>query len=171
MKKKKYTGFSLIELLIAVAIMLIVGTIVTSVLFVSLRTSSKSETTLLVKQNGEFALSQMTKSIRFAKQLDSPASCVTPVTQLSVTITSFLDGGQTTFSCSGSTIASNGASLIDTTAVTASGCSFICSQTSSSQPPTITIQFTLNARTTSSFVETTATAPFKTSVTMRNFAQ
>lgn len=162
-------GFTLLELLIAVAIMLIVGTIVTSVLFISLRTSKKSDALILAKQQGETAMSQMSKAIRFAKTLDDPVSCTTSVTQSSVTITSLLDGGQTTFSCTGATIASNGASLINEGILTVDSCSFVCSQSSTSEPPTISINFTLSTKTTTSFIERTATVPFQTAVTMRNF--
>jgi len=168
--KSKLQGFTLIELLIAIGVMVTVSTIALTILTVILRSSEKANLMLQLKQNGNAALSQMVDAIRYAKSLDSPASCMPSVTLTppSLTITSLQDNGQTTYACSANTISSNSASLIDTNAFTVSSCSFVCSQSSADTPPTITIQFTLQTKTQNNFVETTASLPFESAVTLRN---
>ncbi|HZE86945.1 MAG TPA: type II secretion system protein [Methylomirabilota bacterium] len=169
---RKQKGFSLIELLVSMAVFASVTTVIITVLFVSFRAGKKSDVLISLKQNGDATLAQMVKSIRYAKSLDAPAACTTPVTQASITITSISDAKQTIFSCpagASTSITSNSASLIDTNAVSVSGCSFTCSQATTNDPPTITIQFTLGAKNTTSFVETTGSIPFQTSVTLRNY--
>jgi prepilin-type N-terminal cleavage/methylation domain-containing protein len=165
-------GFTLIEVLAAMAVFVTVSGVILSILFVSLRGSRKSDVIVSARQNGDVAMSQMVRMIRYAKSLDSPTSCVPSSSSLtSITITSS-DDNQTVFSCpvnSGDGIASNSASLVDTTAVSVSACSFSCSQPSLNDPPTITIGFTLAALGGGNLVEGKTTLPFQTSVTMRNY--
>lgn len=173
-KKKRFIqeGFTLIELLTAIAVFGIIGTIAVSVIVIALQGSTKSEVLTTVKQNGTYALSQMVRSIRYAKSLDSPNTCVPSVNLTSLTITSGFDLGQTTYSCptaTSTTISSNSASLVDTSAVSVKSCSITCIQNTSADPPTVTIKFTLTGNNASGFVERVATVPFESSVTMRNF--
>lgn len=113
----------------------------------------------------------MVKSIRYAQTITAPATCVPTVTTNAITITNLLDQAQTTYSCNANTISSNSASLIDTTSLKVTGCSFVCTQQTISSMPIITIQFTLQPKTAGNFAETNFTLPFQTSVTMQNYGQ
>lgn len=166
---KNQRGYTLLELLTVVGLLSVIGVIVLSVIFISIRGTQKSDTSEVIRQNGEVALSQIVKNIRYAKSLDSPASCVPATTVNTITVTSLQDGGQTTYACSNNTISSNSASLLDTNAVTTTSCSFVCSQSNQSNPPTITIQYTLSAKGANNFTETRATTPFQSSVILRNY--
>src|SRR5689334_9954461 len=114
----------------------------------------------------------MVRMIRYAKSLDSPTSCVPSTSGLtSITITAS-DDNQTVYSCpvtSGGSISSNSASLVDTSIVSVSNCSFTCSQPSLNDPPTVTINFSLSALGGGNLIEGKTTIPFQTSVTMRNY--
>ena len=169
----KLKGFTLIELLLAFGIISAIGTAILSILFITLRVSRKSDVLIGLKQSGNTVMSQVIKQIRYAKSLDSPGDCRTPIVG-DITITSSLDNAQTTFSCapvnSVNTIASNGASLVDVNAFAVTNCSFTCTQTTLNDPPTISLKFTLT-KASNGFVETTGSVPFQTSVTMRNFSQ
>lgn len=179
-------GYTLIELLAVIVILVSVGAIITSILVTALRGGSRSNTTNEVRDSGNYAISQMSKMLTFAKTFDgvstdginyvtncivtqppAPTPTIAPVTYQYIKITSF-DGGQTVFSCNGSTIASNGASLINVTNLTVSSCSVLCSQTNLLSSPTIDINFTLSKLNSGFFVENQTTIPFKTSVTPRN---
>lgn len=165
-------GFTLVEVLVVISLIGIIGTLVVAVLSITLRGSQKADVIAVTRQNGNLALSQMTKQIRFAKSIDSPSSCIPSVTSTSITITSFTDGDQTTFACPTSLdsgITSNSASLMDANAVSVESCSFICSQANSQDPPTVTIEFTLIPFVENQFTEAQTSLPFQTSVTMRNF--
>ena len=167
-------GFTLIELLVVMSIFAVIGVLIISILFITLRGSNKSESVSIVKQNGTFALSQMVKQIRYAKSLDNPLTCVPTSNTPTLTITSLADNGQTTFSCPtnlNSPITSNSAALVDASAVSVTSCSFTCTQSNISEPPRVTIQFTLNSQNTSGLVETKSSIPFQTSVIMRNAVQ
>lgn len=165
-------GFSLIELLVVAGVFVTISTIILSIFVIALRGSQKSEYLLTMKQNGNFASSQMVKQIRYAESIVSPSSCLPTVTQSSITIASLANNGQTTFSCPTSPsegIASNSASLIDTNRVAVASCSFTCTQQTLSDPPTVTIRFTLTPKGTNALFENTGSIPFETSVTLRNF--
>jgi prepilin-type N-terminal cleavage/methylation domain-containing protein len=167
-------GFTLIELLVVMTIFVTVGGVIISILYVTLRGNDKTEVVTTVKQNGNFALSQMVKSIRFAGSLNSPASCIPSTTSPSITITSLNDKAQTTYSCPASNnnpITSNSAALVDSNAVLVTTCSFTCSQETLADNPRISIQFTLKSKATNSLPENQSTIPFQTSVIMRNAGQ
>jgi|SRR3989344_3429504 len=179
-------GYTLIELLAVIIILVAVGTIITSILVSSLRGGNRSNTVNEVRQNGNHMLSQMSKMIAYAKSFDGvsidgvnyvkdcvvtipppPTPTPTPASYSYVKITSF-DGGQTVFSCGNGTIASNGASFINTTNLSVSSCSFSCNQTNFLSAPTIDINFTLSKINSGFFLENQTTIPFETSVTPRN---
>lgn len=165
-------GFTLIEMLVVISMVAIIGSLVVTILVMTLRGSNKAELISTLKQNGNAAMAQMVRQIRYAKSLDTPSSCITPVTTQSLTTTSLTDDQQTTFTCvtgANSTIASNGASLLDTTSGSVSTCSFVCSQQNIFDPPSITIQFTLTAKNANQLEETQATVPFQTTVKLRNY--
>lgn len=164
-------GFTLIEILTVVGILSILGALVVSILTTTLRETNKSDLLNVARASGDTALNQMVKSIRYAKSLDNPATCTTPVTTSSITFTSLLDLRQTTYACGGGTISSNSASLFDTTGLKVSACSFTCSQATTLDPPTITIQYTLTPRNPGTFTESKFTQSFQTSVTLRNVIQ
>ncbi len=191
-------GFTLIELLVVMTLLLAVGTIIGVILFSSLRGTSKTNTITAVRQNGNYAISQMVKTIRNANRFDGmstdginyitncsvptppvPTPTSPPVVYNFIKITS-VDGFQTTFICpdtsfSPSTIAAkNGGgvkvSLLDTTTVSLVSCLLTCTQASLSDAPTIGITFALKEQSGSSSlpVEKTANVSFQTSVTLRN---
>jgi prepilin-type N-terminal cleavage/methylation domain-containing protein len=178
-KLKLVSGFTLIELLIVMFILGIVGTVAVSILATTLRGGNKSTNINDVRQNGNYIINQMGKMIAYSQEFkgvspdnSSDASYVTDCTNPAtvykyIKILSF-DGGETIFSCTGNTIASNGASLINTAQMTipTASCNFYCARSSKVVSPTINVVFTLQL--TGNFVENQSTISFETSVTPRN---
>lgn len=178
-KFKTISGYTLIELLVVMGVMLTVGLIVVSILVSSLRGVNKASTIETVRQNGNYTILQLSRMIEFAQSFGGVSSDGTspytincpqtsPIpTYKYIKITSF-DSAQTIFSCDSVKIASNGASFINTTDVSISGCYFTCTRQNLSQSPVIGINFTLSQQSTSSFFEKKASIPFSTSVVIRN---
>src|SRR5690349_14368779 len=79
-------GFTLVEMLTVIAIFIVIGSVVTSILITSFRTSSKTDIVTAVQDSGNYALSQMSKTIRDARGLTDPFPCNPPVTTQSMTI-------------------------------------------------------------------------------------
>jgi len=182
-KKIQKNGFTLVEMLAVMFVFAVVSSIAGTILVVSLRTSNKSTALANVRSNGNYAISQLSKTIRFARTLQSPFPCIQitptpfPITGSSVTIIG-ADGGQTIYKCTGpsdspaNTITSNGASLMDTSSVVLApgSCTFTCSQQYNSDYPLIGITFGLNSA-SNGFQENKASATaiqFSTSILMRN---
>ena len=172
---KSNKGYTLIELLAVMIIMITVGLIIATILVSSLRGSNKTNTIESIRQNGNYTILQISKMLEFAQSFQGVSNddinylpnCSSPATQYKyIKITSF-DNQPTTFSCRANDIASNGASLINTNEVSLGPCSFTCSR-NLSLPPTIGIAFTLLQKSTSSFFEKQATIDFQTSVILRN---
>lgn len=188
---KNNKGFTLVELLAVSAVMVVVSVIVTATITSSLRGTTKTNTINDVRQNGNYAIAQVSKMIEYAKSFDgvsndyngsfdsnctnlTPSLTPTPTpSQYSyIKITGF-DNGQTIFGCSQnnvSTIASNSAPLIDTNLVSVDLCSFTCERARITDSPIIGINFSLSKKTTSSLFENKASVSFTTSVKMRNLS-
>lgn len=167
-------GFTLIELLASTAVILVVGFIIVIIIVSSLRGANKTNTISTTRQNGSYAISQISKLLRFTKSIDaidgdSSKNCITdtplpapqnPESHTSITFTN-VDGGVTTIAClvipdSGGamTIASeSGAlsenitgSLLDTDLVyiPAGECELTCNQSTSSDALIVGINFALD---------------------------
>ncbi|CAN5179702.1 hypothetical protein BH09PAT1_BH09PAT1_7740 [soil metagenome] len=178
MKLRKITslhkGFTLVELLVVLAITGVAGTVLFASLSSTFRGTNKSDSIATLQQNGNFVMAQMSRMVRFASDLQSPNTCYTgsgsplaPVTSISILNS---DNLPTTFAfdTSSGTIASNGANLLNSNAVIGTACSFTCSQTSPYQSPTMSISFTLNKKNTNSLVENNSPITFPSSVNMVN---
>jgi len=188
-KKQIVDGYTLVELLAVMVVLLAVGTIIASILVSSLRSGNKSTTTNDIRQTGNNAIAQMSKMIAYAQSFNSITDstgvphrdCVppevgpttpipSPLTYSSVTITSF-DGGVTTFACddTNKTIASGSAVLIPSSMI-ASVCYFTCEQASIGSSPIIDINLTLkeNPNGHTLFPEAQSVINFQTSVSLRN---
>lgn len=166
----KQAGFTLVEMLAVIAIFVVIGGIVTSILVTSFRTSNKTDIVTAIQNNGNYAISQMAKTIRDARKLQTPFPCVPSVNASSITVLT-PDNQQVTYACASSTITSNSASLLDTSQVSLQECSFTCMQESESDLPVIRIRFSLLQKSTSTFAEQIASASavvFQTSVGIRN---
>lgn len=174
--RKHAAGFTLVEMLTVVAIFVVIGSIIMSILITSFRTSQKTEIITAIQHSGNYAILQMTKTIRDARGLITPFPCVPSVSSSTLSILT-PDDQKVTYVCAAAsggtpaTIASNGASLLDTTQVALTSCSFVCSQNSPSDLPLVTINFSLLQHTSSTFVEQIASQSainFQTSIVLRN---
>jgi prepilin-type N-terminal cleavage/methylation domain-containing protein len=179
--KKLQSGYTLIELLTVMVVLVVVGMIITSILVSTLRSGDKSTTTNYIRQSGNYAIAQMSKMIAYAKSFNGVydetnkvwTDCVSSAgkTYHQVRITAF-DGGQTIFKCdtTANVLSSNSANLInplDTSAV----CSFTCSQNDASTSPSISVDLVLKKLTPAGIVllpESQTTIDFQTSITLRN---
>lgn len=117
-------GFTLIEILVAIAVVLVVGGIITSVLTITLRGSNKATSLDNVRRNGNYAIEHVSRTIRYAKSFEGVSTgaiegstdpspyasytknCVTSVLTPTPTPINFryvkvraFDGGETVFSC------------------------------------------------------------------------
>ncbi len=170
-------GFTLVELLAVMIVLITVGGLIFGVLYASLRGSNRATILTDVQENGDYVLTEMGRVIRFAQAVEDPASCIpgptpSPTTFTSITIRN-ADQTRITYSCDDATdtIASNGASLLDTQKVELTACSFTCSQNSVYETPTIGISFSLNKRDATSAIDNNAPLTFQTTVTLRNKIQ
>lgn len=177
-------GFTLVELLIAAILIVVVSTVTTSIITTSLRSASKTTLSSTIRQSGSYITEQIVDFVRYATQFNGVKAlstdayttyCANPATQYHYLSLTTSTNTQVIFYCGASVspsvtppIASNGASLIDTTAISVSNCYFTCSQTSNSSPPIIGIYFTLSQAGSSNFSENNVSLPFSDSAFMRN---
>lgn len=164
----KSRGFTLVELLVVSGIFIIITTTIVSILFTMLRGTKNTDSIIIVRQNGEQAMAQMIRILRFARSLDD--TCPLPDDK-SVTITA-ADVSQTVyeFTCPlnpPNFIGLNGTKLTNDDTVVVDSCSFVCNQQAGGSP-TIGISFTLSRRNLGGLPEGNTKIPFKSSVTLRN---
>jgi len=137
---KLQKGYTLAELLAVISILVVISVAVSSIIFSTLRGSSKTRITTEVSQNGEYALSIISAIIADSRNItqvngsdidDCTTPNPTPAGNPSITLKR-MDGRTTRISCqtiSGVyTVASNGASLLNVRTVKAASCSFSCTQ-------------------------------------------
>lgn len=175
-KKRNSLGFTLIEMLVSIAIIITTTTVVVAILASSFTGITKSAVSEDVRQNGNGALSRISRTIQFAESFQGISS-----DDLSYEADCTSGGGGETYryvrvrtnsqivkmSCTDSDIMLGGASLIDKSRVSVieDSCSFTCIQESEIVPPVIGISFGLfKAGTDNQNTENF----FTTSVKMRN---
>lgn len=173
-KKSSQAGFTFIELLISMMIIMLIGSIILVVFFSALRGTNRSQSIITLRQNGNYALSQMTKDIRQAASISNEADCTESETD-SITIVSATDYRETTYQCSEESIASVSASqtyyLLDSSdATTVSSCAFSCGRQEATELPFVKIRFTLTTP-QSDVSHTVDPFTFSSTVTLRNAAQ
>jgi len=162
-KSKKDKGFTLIEMLIFITILVVILSISFSFLLVTLRGSSKAEALKKVKQNGDFALSTMERYILSAKKVENPV----PEDTRSILVT-MLDGSQVTFSCGGDRI-SSGSSFLTDEEVIVSDCVFeIDNIDNPGQPAVVNIDFTVDYGQPGFLTSEKASLDFSSSFVVRN---
>jgi type II secretory pathway pseudopilin PulG len=180
------SGFTIVEILAVIVVFIAIGSIAAAVFFTSLRVVNKSNSLASLRENGNYALSQMTKMIRYAVTFGGistdgitysnvcyagPITSVKNVPSTYLKITSF-DNNETVFHCipgANGNVASNSASLLDTAIVKKiDACSFSCSQENEGDPPTILINLTISETGLAGINEKNTTLPLQTSVTFRN---
>lgn len=194
--KNVLCGFTLIELIISLFLIITIGSVVVSIFFSALRGSGRSSAITIVRQNGNSAMLEISRLIRSAKSFNGVSidgvsefsqSCVsssvsaltptpTPAQYAGIQVTAF-DNGIVTIKCptgSETAITSNSADLVDTGVVSVSSypsCSFTCYQASDTDLPTIGISFILQSNTIAGSIDAPVTLPFQTTIVPRNFVR
>lgn len=181
-------GFTLVELLSSIIVLVAVGSVIAGIITSSLRGANKTTTMENIRQNGNYTLAQMSKNIEYAQVFNgfsnddttyvtscpfslapTPAPVITTYNFIKVTP---LNSSLITYNCASSppTITANGTSLVDTSAVSLLTCTLSCIQTGSTDVPIIKIGFSLGPKNANNLVEN-STPPilFETSVTVRNY--
>ncbi|HUS59770.1 MAG TPA: type II secretion system protein [Nevskiaceae bacterium] len=171
--KKNADGFTLIEILVALGILVIILVVGSNMFFTILKGSSKTKILTEVKQNGGYVINVMERMIRNAKKIET---CESGMSKLKITNP---DDGITTFHCCGSPlmIASKSGSLTCEQArltsnkvqVSSSCNDFISCTQAVGGPPVVTINFTLQQAGTAARPEEEALVNFQTAVTLRNY--
>lgn len=165
MNYKLKSGFTLIEMLVAIGLLGILAVIGSQMFFSILKNTAKTQVTIEVKQNGNRALSVMSRMIRNARSIELD-SCTTGS---SITIVN-PDRESTTFSCTGTRIASESAGVhpamyLTSEKVAVKSCDITCDLVA--EPNFVTISFTLQA--TGTRIEEVAEVDFNTTVSLRTY--
>ncbi len=162
MQYRKQKGFTLIELMVVVTVVISVAVVAGNIFYSSLRSNTKTQVTTDLKQKGDYALTIMERMIREAKVIDS-ADCSND--QLTIT---YKDGEETTFICDTTlpepdqiaSVSANSAVLLDE--ISCENFDFTCDL------PRVGIEFTLNQNPTDPLPFKRAEIKFQSSVTARN---
>lgn len=179
------------EMLVVITIFVTVSGIIMTILYTTLRGSSKTAINTTVAQNGNYALSVVSKTIANSTTVNSMAgniaSCPILPTPDPALPTSYIDltgtdGYRKVIVCNDSsnkftitdysTTPETITDLIDYSQVSliSSSCSFSCDQKNDLYTtPLITIKFGLGQAASNSAIEKQALASFETSVSLRNW--
>ena len=173
----KNQGYTIIELLAVVSILVILTGIISGILYSTLRGSSKTKITSEVTQNGNYVISVLTNMISSSTSVTKMGGveirdCTASPSGVSMSLRN-IDGDEYTIFCSQNNISSGSASLINTNQVQvrANSCKFYCSQkaTDPYAIPIIGIEFVIEDKTVG-FFENKSSSLFKSSVSMRNYS-
>lgn len=191
-------GFTLIEILISMFIILSITSVVMSIFVTGLRGSAQSSVETQVRQSGDLTLQQMARHVRNAKNFEGvsvdgatafTSSCYqqgsffgptpTPQVYKALKVTAF-DGGVTTIKCPAigeTVITSTSATLAapvpltdaSTVVVSPDACYFTCEQSSPTDMPVIGINFSVESVKIGGSVGQTVDQEFHTVVVPRNY--
>ena len=167
-------GFTLIELLVVMGVLAIMGGVILSIFFSVLRGTNKTNQLIIVRQNGNYAISQMSKIIRNAKRLEYPASCTPSVSTPYITLIGqndeqiILEHYPISNILRARSIAST-VNLTSNTQVRATNLQFTCTQAPNSNTFLIYISFIVSQSSTNPGSENSASLPFSTSIAFRNY--
>ncbi len=180
MKRLRSTdGFTILELVVSVAIVALVAVVLSQIFLVTLRTNAKTEISKDMKQNGELALESMVRMIQRAKSISS--TCISTGTSSQSIQVVNSDNGVTTLGClvdgNASRLASssaNGIEYLTSDNVTLGGTScaesslaFVC-YGAAGLPASVTISFQLSKAGMSVQSFEQSSEFFQTTATMRN---
>ncbi|MBI4096648.1 MAG: type II secretion system protein [Candidatus Levybacteria bacterium] len=183
-------GFTLVELLASIAVLVAVGSVIAGIITASLRGTNKTNVIENIRENGNYALSQISRSIEYAQAFNglsdngtdytvscrfstspTPAPVETPYKFVKVTPS---NSNSIEYSCAISTpatITSNGASMIDTSSIVLTDCVIACVQTRATDLPIVKVGFKLGPKKNPTGLAETSSPPilFETSITIRNY--
>lgn len=169
-------GFSLVEILVAISLIITSTTVVVAILTSAFRASSKTTSADVVRQNGNNAINRVSRMIQYSDGFNGVSNdgttyiltCPTTPTRYNfVKVTSV--GQPRVVSCSDSGVAIDSVSLLSSAVrITPGSCILTCSQDSAAISPVIGISFDLQLG-NATVSEKTARINFATSVKMRNF--
>lgn len=182
-------GFTLVELLSSILILVAAGSVIAGIVTSSLRGANKTNTIENIRQSGNYTLSLVSKNIEYAQVFNGLStdgttyvtSCPFSLSPTPVPVTTnykFIKvtppkGPAITYNCTSSvplTITQNGESLVNTNSMSLTECTIACIQTRATSIPIIKVSFKLGPKNPSGLVEnTTPPILFETSVTIRNY--
>lgn len=173
-KLKYQNGYTLIELLSVISILVIISGIVSAILFSTLRGTDKTRITTEVSQNGSYAISVISNaiidsgSVTQINEIDVE-DCTASPSGTQITLRR-LNGMATSFSCSNNNILQDNVELVNSSTVKVVNCSFYCNQKSDDpySIPSVGISFRVEQK-TGGFAEQQSSSPFNTSVSMRTY--
>jgi len=180
-------GLTLIELLTSIAIIVVIGSVISGIITSSLRGSNKANTVETIRQNGNYTLSQISKNIEYAEifnglskdgvSYDTSCPSVVKTFYNFIKVTPF-NSGPIEYECvdpplpDTPTFTVNGNEIFDLNSVSLTYCAITCTQTNATDVPIIGISFNLGPKKQNGLVEnSTPPIVFQTSVTMRNYAK
>jgi type II secretory pathway pseudopilin PulG len=190
--RKQEKGFTLVELLASIIVLVAIGSVIAGVIVSSLRGSNKANNIEGIRQAGNYTLNQMSKDIGYAQPFDGKStglsnddgvtydtSCklalsptpipVTPYSMITVRSSSNITAK---YKCTTSELSANGSALITPESGTLMGCSLTCIQNSPMDAPIIKISFSIGPKTSNTQVENSnPPIVFETSVIMRNYSR
>lgn len=187
-------GFTLVELLASVIVLVAVGSIIAGIITSSLRGTNKTNTIENIRQNGNYTLNQISKNIEYAQvfsglsktgdETEDPynANCFyppsTPTPAVKYVKVTPLNGDPIIYNCDENTLTiatldgttPTPTPLIDEDAFSLTGCSISCTQAKTTDIPIIKIKFNLGPKGSNGFIENSSQPVlFETSVTARNY--
>ncbi len=190
MKNRNEFGYTLIELLAVLTLIVAVGSIVLAIILSSLKATNRSNALATLTQNGNYALSKVSMTIQYAcpfsgvssnglPPFDNDCTKSPPGSQYSAVQVKLFDDSVITYACSppppasptsitAQTNSDQAVDLINTDIIETSACYFTCSQANRTDSPSIGIVFDLRYKVVSDLTEGSTTVPFRTTVTMRN---
>lgn len=176
------SGFTLLEMVVSIAIVAMVSVVLSQVFISTLRTNTKSEILKDMKQTGEIALETMVRLIQNAKSVTTACDYAGSTSQSLTLINA--DDGQTTLECiyDGSitrlaSTSAQGVEYLTTPNVTMGGTScatstlsFVC-KGGAGVSSSVSISFSLAQSGVAAGVFEQSSEAFQTSAGMRNIAQ
>ncbi len=171
----KQNGYTLIELIVVIGIVVILLITATGLFYTTLIGGGKTNSAEAVKQAGQYALNQMSYFVYNSRKLipnDEDLTCAAGMVSLGI---QNQDLGTTIFSAEtvlgNVRIASNSGSYLTPGNMTVSaGPLFNCTQTNTTSPPIIEISFTLQKGVAGvDKARDIVSIPFITNVTLRNY--
>ncbi len=145
-------GFTLIEVLVVLTILIIIAVISGNIFVTTLRSNTRTQTSTNLKQKGDYGLMVIERMIRESTEVE----CISD-NELRIV---YKDGQQTVFTCASNRVASNAAVLIEP--IDCMDFSFSCSL------PRVDISFVLNQNPDDPLPFKRSEVNFQTSVTARN---